>query len=169
MTRSRRTRGAGGSTPGTRRSLATLSSAHARPTRRETCSRLTNAGTSRAARITRCSGCTPSWARWTESKRRRTPSSLSDVGRQTAPSEAVDRLLQAWHGEIEANKMYGLLAERLGNSRRGEIIRSIAAADARHRQRIERRLRELGQPIPDPSTVNLSPMQRLQARIAPIA
>lgn len=64
--------------------------------------------------------------------------------------------------------MYGLLAERLGNTRRGEIIRSIADAEASHRERIERRLRELGQPIPDPSTVKLSPLQRLQARIAPV-
>jgi vacuolar iron transporter family protein len=90
------------------------------------------------------------------------------VARQTAPSEAVDRLLQAWHGEVEANKMYGLLAERLGNTRRGEIIRSIAEAEASHRERIERRLRELGQPIPDLSTVKLSPLQRLQARVAPV-
>ncbi|HKW06239.1 MAG TPA: VIT1/CCC1 transporter family protein [Candidatus Dormibacteraeota bacterium] len=88
--------------------------------------------------------------------------------RQTAPSDAVDRLLQAWRGEVEANKTYALLADRLGNTRRGEIIRSIAAAEASHRERIERRLRELGQPIPDPETVKLSPMQRLQARVAPV-
>jgi VIT1/CCC1 family predicted Fe2+/Mn2+ transporter/rubrerythrin len=93
------------------------------------------------------------------------------MARPTTPAtgEAVDRLLQAWRGEVEANAMYTLLAERLGNTRQGDIVRSIAAAEASHRQRIERRLRELGQPVPDPSSVRLSPLQRLQARLAPVA
>jgi VIT1/CCC1 family predicted Fe2+/Mn2+ transporter/rubrerythrin len=90
------------------------------------------------------------------------------MAQQTAPKEAVDRLLQAWRGEIQANQMYNLLAERMGDTRRGEIIRAIAAAEASHRERIEKRLRELGQPVPDASTVKLSPLQRLQARIAPV-
>ncbi|HET7338397.1 MAG TPA: VIT1/CCC1 transporter family protein [Candidatus Dormibacteraeota bacterium] len=91
------------------------------------------------------------------------------MARPTAStSDAVERLLQAWHGEVEANAMYNLLADRLGDSRRGQIIREIAAAEASHRERIERRLRELGQPVPDPSTVKLSTIQRLQARIAPV-
>ena len=77
-------------------------------------------------------------------------------------------MLQAWHGEVEANAMYNLLADRLGDSRRAQIIREIATAEASHRERIERRLRELGQPVPDPATVRLSTMQRLQARIAPV-
>ena len=64
--------------------------------------------------------------------------------------------------------MYMLLAERMGDSRRGEIIRAIAEAEGSHRQRIETRLRELGQPIPDPSSVKLSVVQRLQARLAPV-
>ena len=86
----------------------------------------------------------------------------------TTSNEAVDRLKQAWRGEVEANMMYSLLAQRLGDSRRGEIIRSIAAAEASHRERIEKRLRELSQPIPDVATVKLSPLQRLQARLAPV-
>ena len=87
---------------------------------------------------------------------------------QTAPKEAVDRLLQAWHGEVQANKMYMLLAERLGNSRDAEIIRAIAEAEKSHRERIETRLRELGEPVPDLAIVKLSPLQRLQARLAPV-
>ncbi|HKC20195.1 MAG TPA: ferritin family protein, partial [Candidatus Dormibacteraeota bacterium] len=91
------------------------------------------------------------------------------MARPVAPtSDAVERLLQAWHGEVEANAMYTLLADRLGDSRRGQIIREIAAAETSHRERIERRLRELGQPVPDPSAVKLSTLKRLQARIAPV-
>ena len=64
--------------------------------------------------------------------------------------------------------MYTLLAQRMGDTRKGEIIRAIAEAEASHRQRIEARLRELGEPIPDPASVKLSVVQRLQARFAPV-
>src|SRR5438067_1407691 len=90
------------------------------------------------------------------------------MAQQTAPREAVARLLQAWRGEVQAREMYTLLAERIGSTRRGEIIRAIADAEASHRSRIEERLRELGQTIPDPSSVKLSVVQRLQARLAPV-
>ena len=90
------------------------------------------------------------------------------MAQQTAPREAVERLRQAWRGEVQARQMYLLLAERMGDSRRGEIIRAIADAEASHRQRIEKRLRELGETVPDPSAVNLSVIQRLQARLAPV-
>src|SRR5438270_1345967 len=65
--------------------------------------------------------------------------------------------------------MYMLLAARMGESRRGDIIRAIAEAEGRHRERIEQRLRELGQNVPDQATVRLSIVQRLQARVAPVA
>ncbi len=87
---------------------------------------------------------------------------------QTAGAEAVSRLRQAWRGEVQARALYLLLAARMGDSRRGEIIRAIADAEDSHRQRIEQRLREMGEPIPDPSTVKLSFLQRLQARVAPV-
>ena len=64
--------------------------------------------------------------------------------------------------------MYEILAGRLGDSRKAEIVRTIADAEGSHRERIEKRLRELGEPVPDPSTVKLSPLQRLQARLAPV-
>jgi VIT1/CCC1 family predicted Fe2+/Mn2+ transporter/rubrerythrin len=86
----------------------------------------------------------------------------------TDSTEAVARLKQAWRGEIQARAMYLLLAARMGDSRRGEIIRAIADAEAKHRERIEARLREMGEPIPDVSIVKLSVMQRLQARLAPV-
>jgi vacuolar iron transporter family protein len=87
---------------------------------------------------------------------------------QTAPREAVDRLLQAWRGEILARETYMLLAGRMRDPRKAEIIRAIAEAEGGHRARIERRLRELGERIPDPGTVRMSPMQWLQARLAPV-
>jgi vacuolar iron transporter family protein len=90
------------------------------------------------------------------------------VAQKAAPDEAVERLQQAWRGEVQARAMYLLLAERMGDSRRGEVIRAIADAEGRHRERIEQRLREMGQPVPDLSSVKLSPLQRLQARLAPV-
>ena len=90
------------------------------------------------------------------------------MARQTSTDDAVARLLQAWHGEVQARATYLILAQRMGDSRRAEIIRAIADAEASHRERIEKRLRELGQPVPDPSSVKLSPLQRLQARLAPV-
>jgi len=88
---------------------------------------------------------------------------------QQAPSkDAVARLLQAWRGEVQARAMYTILAERMGDERRADIVRAIAEAEGSHRQRIERRLKELGQPIPDPSSVGLSLIQKLQARLAPV-
>ena len=87
---------------------------------------------------------------------------------QSASNHAVERLLQAWRGEVQARALYTILADRMSDPHRAELIRAIAAAEGSHRQRIEARLRELGQPLPDPSTVKLSLAQRLQARLAPV-
>ena len=87
---------------------------------------------------------------------------------QTSTREAVERLRQAWRGEIQARAMYEILAGRLGDSHRAEIVRAIADAERTHRERIEQRLRELGEPVADPSTVRLSALQKLQARLAPV-
>ena len=90
------------------------------------------------------------------------------MAQQTASGEAVTRLLQAWRGELEARAMYLILADRMRDPHKAEIIRAIADAEASHRERIEKRLRDLGQPIPDQSSVRLSPIQRLQARVASV-
>jgi VIT1/CCC1 family predicted Fe2+/Mn2+ transporter/rubrerythrin len=84
------------------------------------------------------------------------------------PGEPVARLLEAWRGEVEARAVYTILAGRMRDPRRGQVIREIADGEARHRERIELRLRELRQPIPDPSTVRISIWLRLQARFAPV-
>src|SRR5438270_7952258 len=90
------------------------------------------------------------------------------VARGTATPEAVERLRQAWRGEVQARETYEILAARLGSSRKAEIVRAIADAEGSHRERIEKRLRELGEQVPDPSSVKLSFLQRLQARLAPV-
>jgi vacuolar iron transporter family protein len=82
--------------------------------------------------------------------------------------QAAARLLEAWRGEVEARAVYTILAGRMSDPRRAQVIREIADGEARHRERIEKRLRELGRPIPDPSTVRISPWLRMQARFAPV-
>src|ERR1700694_6033602 len=87
---------------------------------------------------------------------------------QATPSrQAIDRLLEAWKGEIQARAIYQILAARERDGRRAEIIRQIADAEASHRERIEGRLRELGQPVPDPASVHIPRWLTLQARFAP--
>ena len=82
--------------------------------------------------------------------------------------DAVDRLLQAWRGEVEAGAVYELIARRERDPRRAEILRRMAEAEAGHRDRIEQRLRELGADVPDADGVHLSLWTRAQARVAPI-
>jgi VIT1/CCC1 family predicted Fe2+/Mn2+ transporter/rubrerythrin len=83
-------------------------------------------------------------------------------------SEATDRLLKAWRGEIEAAHVYEILAGRERDPRRAEILRRIADAEAGHRRRLEERMRELGVAVPDPASVRLSRWLELQARLAPV-
>jgi vacuolar iron transporter family protein len=86
----------------------------------------------------------------------------------TTANDASERLLEAWRGEILARAQYEILAQRMRDPRRAQIIRDIAAAEGRHRERIENRLRELGAPVPDASTVTLAWWQAMQARFAPV-
>jgi VIT1/CCC1 family predicted Fe2+/Mn2+ transporter/rubrerythrin len=90
------------------------------------------------------------------------------VNASVRSDEAVARLLEAWRGEVEAGAVYTILAERMRDPRRAQVIREIADGEARHRERIEKRLHELARPIPDPSTVRISSWLRLQARFAPV-
>jgi VIT1/CCC1 family predicted Fe2+/Mn2+ transporter/rubrerythrin len=85
-----------------------------------------------------------------------------------APREAVDRLLEAWRGEIEAWTVYELIACRERDPKRAEILRRMAEAESGHRRRLEQRMQELDIPVPDPSSVHISPWLRLQARVAPL-
>jgi VIT1/CCC1 family predicted Fe2+/Mn2+ transporter/rubrerythrin len=82
-------------------------------------------------------------------------------------TEVHRRLLKAWRGEIEARANYELIAKRLP-AREAEIMGRMADAEAKHRERLEARMRELGIEVPSPDTVTLSWWTRLQTRIAPI-
>ena len=83
------------------------------------------------------------------------------------PREVSDRLLTAWRGEILAGAVYGLIAHRL-DPREAEIMRRMAEAESGHRHRLEERMTELGIVVPDPRTVKVPLLLRLQARMAPI-
>jgi len=83
-------------------------------------------------------------------------------------NDAKQRLLDAWRGEVQARAQYEILAGRMKDPRRAEIIRKIAAAEASHRQRVEERLKELGVQLPSEESARLSWMQRLQAQLAPV-
>ena len=91
----------------------------------------------------------------------------SDAG-GAAPGAVRERLLTAWRGEIQARFVYDTLARREGDTRRAEILRRIADAEATHRRRLEARMTALGIPIPDERTVRISSWLRLQARLAPV-
>ncbi len=93
---------------------------------------------------------------------------LQKEPRRGAPNAAVQRLLAAWRGEIEANYVYDSVAARERDPRRSDILRRIAAGEQSHRARLEARLQELGVPIPDPASVHISFWLRLQVRLAPI-
>ena len=93
---------------------------------------------------------------------------MPEEPRGESSPEAISRLLQAWRGEIEAGRVYEILAQRQADSNRADILRRMSAAEGRHRARIEQRLEELGVPIPNPDSVQLSHWQQLQLRLAPI-
>ena len=60
------------------------------------------------------------------------------------------RLLAAWRGEVEAGIFYELIARRESDPYRAEILGRLAAAEGTHRDRLERRMGELGIVVPDP-------------------
>jgi len=82
-------------------------------------------------------------------------------------SEAEQRLLTAWRGEIIAGSVYELIARRMPE-READILRRMAEAESSHRRRLEARMQELGVPVPDRSSVKVPLWLRLQARIAPV-
>src|SRR5438067_6333424 len=82
---------------------------------------------------------------------------------------ATRRLLDAWRGEMQARAQYEILAQRMRDPRRADIIRQIAKAEARHRERVEKRLEEHGVHATSPESARLWALRRLQAKPAPIS
>ncbi len=91
----------------------------------------------------------------------------SSTSSNDAP-EPLNRLLEAWRGEVEAKAVYEALAHRERDPDRAAVLRRPAEAESGHRTRIEARLRELGVAPPDPASVHLSPWTKLQIRLAPV-
>ena len=87
----------------------------------------------------------------------------------TDDNVAKQRLLDAWRGEVQARAQYEILAGRMRDPKRADIIRQIADAEGRHRERVEKRLQELGVAIPPADSARLSSLQRLQAQLAPVS
>jgi vacuolar iron transporter family protein len=83
--------------------------------------------------------------------------------------KVVRRLQQAWRGEVEAQQVYEILADRERDHARADVLRRIAEAETGHRSRLEARMRDLRIPIPDPIAVTIPAWMKLQARIAPVA
>jgi vacuolar iron transporter family protein len=84
-----------------------------------------------------------------------------------APQQAAKRLIEAWRGEIEAEVVYRSLADRQTDERRAKVLHKMAGQEAQHRLKLEKRMQELGIPLPDPSSVKISRLKRLQLRLAP--
>ena len=86
---------------------------------------------------------------------------------RTETGTAVELLLEAWRGEIEAEALYVRLAGRESDPKKAAILLGIAQAEVKHRVRIEKRLRALGVVPPNPAEFWLSPRLQIQARLAP--
>ncbi|MGO9903839.1 MAG: VIT1/CCC1 transporter family protein [Solirubrobacteraceae bacterium] len=89
------------------------------------------------------------------------------LGVSRPPAAVVEHLLHAWREEIIASRLYELIALRMP-AREAEILRRMSQAEAGHRDRLERRMRELGIEVPSPESVRMSLWRRAQARIAPV-
>ncbi|HET7226726.1 MAG TPA: VIT1/CCC1 transporter family protein [Candidatus Eisenbacteria bacterium] len=85
-----------------------------------------------------------------------------------ARDETIRRLIAAWRGEIESRAVYAALAARERDPKRAQVLRRMSEAEAGHRARLERRMRELGATPPDADEVTLGLWTRLQIRFAPV-
>jgi len=83
-------------------------------------------------------------------------------------TDVSGRLIDAWTDEVQATIVYGLIAARESDPRRAAVLNRLAEVERSHRDRLERRMTELGIQIPDEAAVKLSAWRRLQARVAPV-
>src|SRR5438067_8626029 len=77
---------------------------------------------------------------------------MSDTTKTTAKTTAnrglVAALQRNWQAEMEGAATYRALAQREKDAHRRSVLLKLAEAEGRHAQRWERRLHELGAPIP---------------------
>jgi len=67
---------------------------------------------------------------------------------ETSKKEAIEVVLKNWRAEVETARVYRDLAERESDEKRKAILIRMAEAEERHAQRWEKKLRDMGQPIP---------------------
>ena len=73
---------------------------------------------------------------------------MSETTKTTANRRLVEALQRNWQAEIEGAATYRALAHRERDPHRRSVLLKLAEAEVRHAQRWERRLHELGAPIP---------------------
>lgn len=73
---------------------------------------------------------------------------MSDTTRTGADHKLIDALRNNWQAEMEGAATYRALAGREKDANRHAVLLKLAEAETRHAERWERRLRELGAPVP---------------------
>src|SRR5689334_2652900 len=68
---------------------------------------------------------------------------------ETSNKEAIEVVLKNWRAEVETARVYRDLAERESDEKRKAILIRMAEAEERHAQRWEKKLRDMGQPVPE--------------------
>src|ERR1700730_17309654 len=72
----------------------------------------------------------------------------SEPDGQQDRQETVEVVKRNWRAEVETAEVYRDLAEREADEKRKGILLRVAEAEERHAQRWEKKLRDMGQPIP---------------------
>src|SRR5437667_6962811 len=75
-------------------------------------------------------------------------------------AEGIEALRQNWKAEVETAQVYRDLAAREPDEKRKGILLRMAEAEERHAQRWEKKLKDLGEPIPGVSDTIGSRLQR---------
>src|SRR6516165_10366641 len=83
----------------------------------------------------------------------------SDSDGQGDRRQKVEVVKRNWRAEVETAQAYRELAGRESDEKRRGILLRMAEAEERHAQRWEKKLADLGEPVP---TIPDSPRRRLQ-------
>src|SRR5436309_5917174 len=67
---------------------------------------------------------------------------------EPSKKETVEVVLKNWRAEVETARVYRDLAERESDEKRKAILIRMAEAEERHAQRWEKKLVDLGEPVP---------------------
>src|SRR5690242_12459985 len=67
---------------------------------------------------------------------------------ETSNRETIEVVLKNWRAEVETARVYRDLAERESDEKRKAILIRMAEAEERHAERWEKKLRDMGQPVP---------------------